>query len=482
MFYAFRIKSKLPLDSPGFLGSNFLFPGFPWHTLRLFKYTTITSIPTPKISPSINELDLPNTLAADKKRLQEVDVPIVTTSASFRSDIFKSFGEKSNLRDRDIVFSRGHFSMSVALLQESHELGLSSWLIDPINYVSKADWNKLKTIVFIGQLIAKFPFLKHVKDSTDALTRGNLPITRAITKPLLFATAEDDTPIISVHYETGNILAKTGRTVLQVVTDPHIRPQYLREAGRKNITFAVFNTETKKEFLQKTKAGGVDLEGNRIVVTGPPVDPRVVRARKKKSTDSIKQRPLRLAITTGGLGQNSDEIQGCLKSLAEKVKNGEYQLILYASTLPRFKEMYEDFAKSINVSSEVLDDESAPIRMIYSTSVVEANQKLIEYAFSWADGFITKPSGDMAYDAAAAGCFILSLSPWGTWEKNVQKIFSNLSILKEADSQNLSKQLEELEKDGWLHAAINNALKIDKLFLNGAKNIVELQQRLAKGS
>ncbi len=438
---------------------------------------------SPISAPSISELDLPKTLEADKKQLQNVQVPIVTTSASFRSDIAKNFGEKSLWRDPDIVFSRGHFSMSIALLQEAYELGLSSWLIDPVNYVSKSDWNKLKAVVFIGQLVAKFPFLKQVKDKTDTLTRGNLPITRAITKPLLYATAEDDTPIISVHYETGNILAKTGRTVLQVVTDPQIRPQYLMEAGRKNITFAVFNEETKNEFRQKAKEKEIVLDEDRIVVTGPPVDPRVVRARKRKNALTFKSRPLRLAITTGGLGQNSDEIRNCLKSLKDKVKNGQVQLILYASTLPQFRKEYDNFAKSvgINVPARV-DDESASVRVIYSTSVVEANQSLIEHAFAWADGFITKPSGDMAYDAIGAGCFVLSLSPWGTWEENVQKIFSNLSVLKDAKSEHLSVQLDELISSGWIYAAINNALKIDKLFLNGAKNIVELQQKLARNN
>lgn len=449
----------------------------------MVKYSTTKTMPNPNNSPNITELDLPKTLEADKKQLQNVQVPIVTTSASFRTDIAKSFGEKSFLSDHDIVFSRGHFSMSIALLQQAHELGLSSWLIDPVNYVTKSDWNKLKTVVFIGQLVAKFPFLKQIKDQTDALTRGNLPVAAAITKPLLYATAEDDTPIISVHYETGNILAKTGRTVLQVVTDPQIRPQYLMEAGRKNITFAVFNQETKGELLDKAKEKEIALEEDRIIVTGPPVDPRVVKARKKKNATAFKNRPLRIAITTGGLGQNSDEIRNCLKSLREKVKNGQVQLILYASTLPQFKEEYDNFAKSVGINMPAqVDDESASVRVIYSTSVVEANQSLIEHAFAWADGFITKPSGDMAYDAIGAGCFILSLSPWGTWEENVQKIFTNLSVLKVVDSEHLSEQLDELKSSGWIYAAINNALKIDKLFLNGAKNIVELQQRLAQNN
>ncbi|MEK7521830.1 MAG: hypothetical protein AAB599_03460 [Patescibacteria group bacterium] len=421
-------------------------------------------------APSLEELNLPRTLGADKGRLQNVDVPIVTTSASFRTDP----------RDHDIVFSRGHFSMSVALLEEARNQGLTSWFTDPINYVSRSDWERLKFVVLVGQLVARFPFLKKIKDQTDALTRGNLPITHAITKPLLYATADDNTPVISTHYETGNILAKEGRVVLQVVTDPHVRSQYLLEAGRKNICFAVFNEDTKKEFIKKAKEKEVDLEVERVVVTGPPVDPRIIRARTKKNTQNFKNRPLRLCVTTGGLGQNREEIENCLESIAEDVKSGRIQLILYASTLPSFREMYVDYSRrhTIPLGSNPAD-ESGSVRIIYSSSVVEANQTLVDYAFSWADGFVTKPSGDMAYDAAAAGCFILALTPWGEWEENVQKIFSDLSILKEADMKNLSKQIDTLKKEGWIYAAINNALNLDKLFLTGAKNIVDLQQKLA---
>ena len=436
---------------------------------------------SPKNPIELSELDLPQTLEVDYKRLKGVDVPIVTTSASFRGDIFKNFGERARLTDNDIVFSRAHFSMSIALLRVAHEMGLSAWFIDPTNYVTKKDWDHLKFVVMVGQLVARFPFLKRIKDTIDTITRGNLPITRAITKPLLYVTANDTTPVLSVHYETGNILAAEGRTVLQVVTDPHIRPQYLLEAGRKNMHFAVFDKQTKEELLNKAKEQKIELETERVVVTGPPVDPIIVRARKDKKTENFKKRPLRLCITTGGLGQNKDEILKSLESIAPEIKAGKIHVILYASTLPDFKDMYEEFVKKHKLPlGKEITETSSPVRIIYSTSIIEANQALIDHAFSWADGFITKPSGDMAYDAAGAGCFILALTPWGDWEQNILKIFSNLSILKEADTKNLAKQIKELEETGWIQAAINNALKLDKLYLTGAKNIVELQQKLTK--
>lgn len=428
-------------------------------------------------STSNSDLELPHTLQSDKKKLSEVKVPIVTSSASFRSDILKDSGERARVADHDIVFSRGHFSMSTALTQTAREEKLSSWLIDPTNYVSKRDWQKLKFVVRVGQAVARFPLLKRIKDRLDSLTRDQLPITKAITKPLLYATSETTRPIISVHYETGNILARQGKRVVQVVTDPHVRPQYLEECERENIIFAVFNKKTKQEFLKLAKADGKKIKEEKIVVTGPPVDPRIVRARNKKHPTDFKKRPLRLVITTGGLGQNKDEIEKITTSIAPKIKEGTLQVILYASTLPNFREMYEEIAAKfyIPLGSNV-SDEDAPLRIIYSSSIVDANRSLLEYGFSWADGFITKPSGDMAYDAAGAGCFILSLTPWGDWEKNVETIFEKLGILKKADPENFASQLGELTTTGWISSAIKNALEIKKIFTTGAQNIIKLQQ------
>ncbi|MBI4028761.1 MAG: hypothetical protein HY376_00110 [Candidatus Blackburnbacteria bacterium] len=427
-------------------------------------------------------LDLPKTLLQDQTHLAQVQVPIVTTSASFKSDIARVYREKSKDEGRDIVFSRGHFSMSIALFKQAHEMDLTTWLVDPINYVTKKDWSRLKGVVFAGQIVARFPVIKKIKDIADTLVRGKLPVAEAIRAPLLYATSNVTQPIISVHYEIGNILAREGHRVLQIVTDPHVRPQYLLEASRKNICFAVFNEKTKKEFLAKAKEGNIELDEGSVIVSGPPVDPRVVRARKGKKLNWIGKRPLRLVITTGGLGQNQDEIHQLLESLCSLIKTRQVQVVLYASTLPSFYQMYKNILAKHEISwTDKLGDKTASARIIYSSSIVDANQSLIEHAFGWADGFVTKPSGDMAYDAAAAGCFILSLEPWGDWEVNVQKIFSELAILKCAQPVNFSAQIRELLASGWIKQAINNALKIDKLYLAGARNIIKLQQRLAHG-
>lgn len=428
------------------------------------------------------QLDLRETLHTDQETLSKTNIPIITTSASFKSDISKISGEKIKDKGPDIVFSRGHFSMSVALFRQAHEMGLSSWLIDPVNYVTEKDWGKLRGIVFAGRIVARFPIVKKIKDIVDTLVRGKLPLAESIKAPLLYATSNTTQPIISVHYEIGNILAREGRRVLQVVTDPHVRPQYLQEACRKNISFAVFNKDTKEEFLVKAKEDNIGVDENRVVVTGSPVDPRIVRARKGKNLNWIGKRPLRLAITTGGLGQNRDEIRQLLDSTCPLIKTRQVQVVLYASTLPDFCQMYESILSKHNIAwNDRIEDKTASARIIFNPSIVDANRNLIDHVFPWADGFVTKPSGDMAYDAAAAGCFILSLEPWGGWEVNVQDIFAQLAILKQAEPEDFTGQLRELLASGWIKQAINNALNLDKIYLTGAKNIIKLQQKLAHG-
>ena len=64
---------------------------------------------------------------------------------------------------------------------------------------------------------------------------------------------------------------------------------------------------------------GKRVDPDRIIVTGPPVDPRIIAARKKKNPFLLK-RPLRLCITTGGLGTNKDEIHEILHLLFDLLK------------------------------------------------------------------------------------------------------------------------------------------------------------------
>lgn len=425
------------------------------------------------------EFSLTHTLHDDRHRLEIVDVPVITVSATFRKDIARYFDEKTAQLD-DVVFSRAHFSMAVAALEQARRNHLTAWLVDPTNYVSPSEWKRVQFTEFVGQVAARTPIVKKIKDLVDNFVRSRLPIRKAITPPLIYVSKKIKKPIISFHYEVGNVLVREGKKVIQVVTDPHVRMHYLLEAQRKKIVFAVFDKDTKRELLEKAKLKKKFLNPKRVFVTGPPVDPRIVDARQKKTIHAIKRRPLRLAITTGGLGTNKQEIEKILRSIAPEVKKGKLKLLLYASTHPDFVELFRKVAQAYKIKIGKVENESARVRILYADSIIDANDLLISYAFPWADGFVTKPSGDMAYDAVAAGCFLLSLAPWGDWEKRIEEIFYSRGILQKAIIDDFATQLADLASSGWIEKAIFNALHIEPLFLNGIKEIIRLQQKLAK--
>lgn len=430
------------------------------------------------IYPS-KDLELPQTLHEDRHRLEEAEVPIVTISATFRQEIAEHLGERPKAGLEEAVFSRAHFSMAIAVFEQAVRQGFSAWLIDPTNYVSRGDWKKILFTEGIAETVARSPFLKKIKDFIDTFARSKLPISQAVKAPLKYVTYRTKRPIISLHYESGNLLAAQGKKVVQVVTDPHVRVSYLLEAHRPNITFAVFDEGTRKEFLSKARKMKKNVDAQRVAVTGPPVDPRVVAAREDKRLADFKERPLHLAITTGGLGTNKGEIKKILHQVMPLVKKGQLKLVLYAGTHPDFKEMFKKAARRYAIKVGRANNADAAVRIIYHPNIVETNKQLIDYVFPWADGFVTKPSGDMAYDAVGAGCFILSLNPWGEWEENIERIFADLGILQKAKPRSFAGQLSLLLESGWIEKAIGNALNIDKLFLRGAQEIVDLQQKLA---
>ena len=423
------------------------------------------------------ELELPRTLHDDRHRIEEAQVPIVTISATYKSEIAEHLGEHSRVIN-EAVLSRAHYSMSMAVFSQADLMGLTSWYVDPMNYVSQEGWKKIAFVERVGKLTARVPLLKTVKGLADTFVRGKLPIQDAIEKPLLYVTERAHFPIVSLHAIAGSVIAKSGKEVVQVVTDPFVRPEYIPEIERKNVVFAVFDQQTKDEFLSVAKKLKMNLPDKRIVITGPPVDPKIVAVRSQKNPIAYKSRELRLVVATGGLGTNKGEIRQLLDNVLPKIESEKISLLLYAGTQNDFKEMFLELCSKYEIEAGDVDS-LAKVRIIYNESIMQANRDLVKHAFYWADGFVTKPSGDMAYDAVAAGCFILSLDPWGYWEKKIEENFTARQIATRADADNFMEQIKKLSKSSWIEKAIQNALDIDKIYLEGAKRIVDLQQNLA---
>ncbi len=458
----------------------------------------------PYIHPTLS-----HTIEKDKTLLAQTKLPIVTVSAAYIEDLKGLHDLPETDTSTDIVFSRAHYSMALAAAIQAWGETINpdqAWLVDPTNYVKAKNWSSVTFTEAVGKLLARTPLLKKLKDLADKFARNKLPILNSITPPLLYLTQKITQPVLSMHIASGNILAEQGKQVYQMVTDPHVRQDYLNQAQRKNITFLVFDENTKTAFLQQAKQLNKKVSPDRVIVTGPPIDPRIIAYRQAKQpwTQGI----LKLCLTTGGLGTNKKEIKQILQQLLPELKKPHpaYQLMMYAGTHHDLYKMAKTLAdQEAIIINEIGGNDPADYRkggrlyaptiapaiknqlekanfsLIYHPQIVDANELLTHFAFPWADGFISKPSGDMAYDAAASGSFLLTLQEWGEWEHNIRKVFEKLGIAQKAQPKNIIKQLKKLmtveeavarKEHSWIEQAMTAAQKIDPLFLNGTKKIV----------
>ncbi|HUW24382.1 MAG TPA: hypothetical protein VMW04_02010 [Patescibacteria group bacterium] len=437
----------------------------------------MSTLAEPNKSLDREKMDLLSALEQERTLFHPVQVPIVTVSATFRKELAHRYRALYHTAD-DVVFSRAHYSMAVAVYEAAKKLRKTAHFSDPTNYVSERNWGKVELIETVGRLIARHRTLKWLKNKVETIVRNKLPITEAVVEPLLYLTEETRCPIISLHYEAGNILVKNGKKVVQVVTDPHVRPQYLGCLPSENIIYAVFDEETKKDFMKEAQRQKKTIADDQVVVSGPPVDPRIIKIGKKEKKIE-KGKPINLAVTTGGLGTNLGEIKKVLQSLAPLLRAPErIRLFLYAGTHRDFRDFFEDFARKQHINIGNLDNEEAVIRILYEDSIIDANENLIKYVFPWAQGFITKPSGDMTYDAAVAGCFLLFLTPWGEWEENIRKRFIRNGIGRVLKVRKARRQIVNLISEGKLADSMHKAYQLPNLFRQGAENIVMLQSKL----
>jgi hypothetical protein len=358
-----------------------------------------------------------------------------------------------------------------------------AWMADPTNYVTSKNWNNILFTENVGKTLARSPILQFMKSLIDQFGRQKMPILGSITSPLLYLTENINRPIVSFHIAAGNILADAGKTVLQIVTDPHVRPEYVAKAQMPTMFYAVFDEQTKLEFLEVAAVHHVAVNQERIIVTGPPVDPRTTAPRERKH--AWRNGPLHLLIATGGLGTNKAEIRQLLRQLLPQLRRrpSPYKVIMYAGTQADFAGMATELADEERVTLGKIDDPTATLRILYHPQILDANELLLKYGLPWADGVLSKPSGDMAYDAVAAGCFLLTLQEWGVWEERIREIFTAKEIARRAGTEHIVEQLELLTQpiNGqiWVERAMNKALGIEKLFLVGTQKILQAHKKIS---
>lgn len=438
--------------------------------------------------PALNP-DLEKVYFEDKRYLENTQVPIVTISGTYREDLKDWHHLENNETDQDIVFSRAHFSMALGVAVAAWERQFDhkeAWIVDPTNFVSKDSWKSITLTENIGKAIARHNWLKKVKEVFDKFGRKSLPILDSIAPPLIYLTQEIEKPILSFHIAAGNLLVEQGKTVLQVITDPHVRYDYLKHAGDEKLFYAVFDEKTQTDLLEQAKLIDQPIDPNHVFVTGPPIDPRVVSLGRKKHP--WRSGPIRLVITTGGLGTNKLEILNLLDGLLPELKKPEpkIKLVVYAGTHQDIAEAVKQKAHAYEVGVGELKNRKSKFRVIYHPQIFNANELLIKFGFGWADGFITKPSGDMAYDAVASGNFLLTLSEWGEWEHNIREFFEQKGVSRVAQVDKILAQILLLSQAeghkgiSWIEKAMLNTKRLEKSFYHGAKNILQAYHQVEK--
>ncbi len=459
------------------------------------------------LAPVTLDSALQQTFAKDKKFLESTNLPVITVAGTYQEDLKGLHGLAENDTTNDIVLSRAHFSMALGIGVAAWGSKIDpkkAWIVDPTNYVSRTDWSKITITETVGKILARHPLLKQLKDIVDRFGRQKLPILSSITPPLYYLCKDIKKPILSLHIAAGNILAEMGKTVVQVITDPHVRSDYLANAEKPNMWFCLFDEATKHEFFEKAVSMGKYVDPRHVFVTGPPIDPRVIAAGTHKKPWRAN-RPLRICITTGGLGTNKVEIETIMSQLAPVMRHhhGLLQIMVYAGTHSDIKNSVLDIARKERLTTKLINEHdpaeytiSGRIRhwlglhqqhheltVLYHPQIVDANELLIKYGFPWADGFISKPSGDMAYDVAAAGCFLLTLQEWGEWEHNVRQRFEIAGVAQKAEVMNIFEQIKaitKMQRHGlpWVYQAQLAAKNLPDLYLTGAKNIVKMMSEV----
>jgi hypothetical protein len=455
---------------------------------------------------------LQKTWKLDRENFKDTKVPIITVSGTYREDLKGLYDLQEEDLTRDLVFSRAHFSMAIAVAVEAWNGAIDpkeAWLIDPTNYVTGESWASVMLTEHLGRLVARFSSLRFLKSLVDKYARRSIPLLMSVSPPLLEAVQGVKTPILSFHITAGNLLLENNHSVVEMVTDPHVREEYLANSEKPNAFYLVFDQKTKIEFLEKAHKQEKKVDEKRVIVTGPPIDPRILACREHKTAWN-SNRPLRLCLTTGGLGTNKQEIQKVVDQLlpALSAEKPKVELIVYAGTHADIKNMVVEQARKAKVRYETITppdpaqfelgkkmmvakpkaiEVTVPLTIIYHPQIIDANELLIAMAFPWADGFISKPSGDMAYDAVASGAFLLTLKEWGEWESNIFAKFTTHKIAKAAETDDIVAQIERLTRidNGtcWITEAMKRARtieKVDPLFHSGAKNILKAFEKIKK--
>jgi hypothetical protein len=322
-------------------------------------------------------------------------------------------------------------------------------MIDAANFLPRDDFTRMKGVVQTGRILARSPHLVKARRTAEPILRRILPMEKYFNSTVSYFVDEllDNEkpqkvrPLTTFHYAVGNTaieeLERRGRhdiPVIHYITDPHVHPNFLKHREKSNVFYFTYDAGTRDELVEK----GVPLE--RTFVIGYPTSYMLAADLSDSRTfDEYEPHPdrkLQVAVFTGGLGGNQEEIN----TIAQNLDYSHQKAIFYCgvnhdladklkSTLSKkgvdFAEMTpKNPNKNRNRFQHLTENKSAVI--IHGRTLSDL-LPLSYRVLRWGQVIATKPSGDIGIEAPLmAGKPTVVLEPLGDHEAKIHNMIKSI--------------------------------------------------------
>ncbi len=396
---------------------------------------------TPNPFTEFNEYYLAQIVDEQRRMIAESSYPILTASVLGNLD----------LDDEIQTLSRAHWTMAYAMAQFMKSGSLT--VIDMANYLPRNDKKKLWFVGNSARRAARSPKLAWLREHTEFLSRRLLPLESILKDNVEYFMEElvkkKGRPITTFHYAIGNCvidyLEKNNIhdiPVIHYITDPHVHPTYLKHKDLSYVYYFTFDEGTRNELI----ANGVPSA--RIRVTGFPIN-KDLKVDYTNEEIEEKYKPkygekLNVAIFSGGLGGNQEEILQVAHGLDYRTQTGVYYCGTNHDLAMRVKEQFDEDNKS-RIKQIKYKFISAKDSSFFQKenglfdAVIVVGDSLDELVpvsydiFNWAHVVASKPSGDVGLEALLSGKIFIPFRNLAEHEMKIRNIIQSMGAVFDID-------------------------------------------------
>ncbi|MFA5136150.1 MAG: hypothetical protein WC489_02030 [Patescibacteria group bacterium] len=169
------------------------------------------------------------------------------------------------------------------------------------------------------------------------------------------------------------------------------------------------------------------------------------------------------------------EIQEILGELSAWIKSGKVELSVFLGT-------NMDLAERLHkqLSKLGLNDPLFTVNIVSGTDKEELNKSAQQMLIS-ADFVCSKPSGDRAYEACAAGCPLLSLFALHPHEEKIFEMLQEQGMAVKCKTSHLKRQIEEIITNNGIIQMIQACRSEHaRVGLHGTSNLLAFYREIAQ--